>query len=330
MQVRWQTVVDIDRPIEVVFQFVNDVFNMPRLRGSTLSVRQANAGPVQLGTKFRSRVVILGYEVGITSEVTAWEPPHLAVATLVGGGVKSGSVTESLQETNQGTRLTRSMELDLKPLATAGWIIFGGLMRRRWTNASQNIKKLLENQPTADTEPRSETTADAVSSVGLTLHRTFLFTDIVGSTELVRVIGDAAWRDLRRWHDTTLRRIFDVYRGREVDHAGDGFLVAFERAGDAVACAVEIQRTLVDHRKGAGFAPRLRMGMHSGDVQPDGQAYVGTAVHIAARVASSAEEGQILATAATVAEAQITPAGSSRVLQLAGVADPVSVAAIAW
>lgn len=57
--------------------------------------------------------------------------------------------------------------------------------------------------------------------------RTFMFTDIVKSTTLVEAIGDDAWEDLLRWHDVTLRSLFAGHGGEEIDHAGDGFFVAF-------------------------------------------------------------------------------------------------------
>ena len=65
--------------------------------------------------------------------------------------------------------------------------------------------------------------------------RTFLFTDIVSSTSLLGVIGDDAWDDLRRWHDQTLRASFAQHSGDEIDHAGDGFFVAFPDATSALA-----------------------------------------------------------------------------------------------
>ena len=62
--------------------------------------------------------------------------------------------------------------------------------------------------------------------------RTFMFTDIVTSTDLVGLIGDDAWGELLRWHDRELRSAFAQHRGEEVEHTGDGFFVAFERAVD--------------------------------------------------------------------------------------------------
>ena len=66
--------------------------------------------------------------------------------------------------------------------------------------------------------------------------RTFMFTDIVTSTDLVGLIGDDAWGELLRWHDRELRSAFANHRGEEVKHTGDGFFVAFERAIDGLEC----------------------------------------------------------------------------------------------
>ena len=90
--------------------------------------------------------------------------------------------------------------------------------------------------------------------------KTFMFTDIVTSTDLVGLIGDEAWAELLHWHDRELRSAVAQHRGEDVNHTGDGFFVAFERAVDSVECAVEIQRRLSRHRRDHGFAPRVRMG----------------------------------------------------------------------
>src|ERR671918_350005 len=79
--------------------------------------------------------------------------------------------------------------------------------------------------------------------------RTFMFTDIVRSTDLVEVIGDEAWEDLLRWHDATLRSLFASHGG-EVGHpTGDGFFVAFPDPGSAIGAAIAVQRALVEHSR---------------------------------------------------------------------------------
>ncbi len=322
----WETVVEIDRPIEQVWHFVNEVFNTPRLRGSILVVHVRPPGPLRLGSTYQGRGVILGYEIGVRGEVTGWDPPREVVGSIAGSGIRSGWIRESLEPTPRGTRLTREMELELNSLLRIVWLLFGRLLSRRWDGASQNIKHLIEAAP-EDAGPMAPATS---SMVGASVRRTFLFSDIVGSTALVGLIGDAAWRDLRRWHDTTLRRLFDGHHGREVDHAGDGFLVAFDRAADAVACAIQVQRMLVEHRRSAGFAPAIRIGLHTGDARRDGLGFAGAAVHVAARVAESAEGGQILASSTTIEESQVTPAGPAQDSDLRGIAEPVPIAPIAW
>ena len=161
--------------------------------------------------------------------------------------------------------------------------------------------------------------------------RTFMFTDIVRSTQLVEAIGDESWADLVRWHDQTLRAIFATYGGQEVDHAGDGFFVAFSAARPAIECGIAIQRTLVDHRRKAGFAPQLRIGLHTAPAQRQGNAYRGKGVHVAARIAALAEAGEILASRDTLPSA---PAGitlsAPRFATLKGLSEPLEIVTLGW
>ena len=160
--------------------------------------------------------------------------------------------------------------------------------------------------------------------------RTFLFTDVVGSTALVGVIGDEAWSDLRRWHDETLRTSFASHGGEEVDHAGDGFFVAFPDPASAVTCAVEIQRSLAGHRRQHGFAPGVRMGIHAAEATHDGRDYAGMGVHAAARIAAAAEAGEILASAGTVGDLEGVSVSGRRTIELKGFAEPQEVVAVGW
>jgi class 3 adenylate cyclase len=160
--------------------------------------------------------------------------------------------------------------------------------------------------------------------------RTFMFTDIVRSTNLVEAIGDEAWANLVRWHDGILRSLFEAHGGEEVDHAGDGFFVAFGEPASAVACAVAIQRRLAEHRREHGFAPQVRVGVHAADASRHGVAYKGRGVHAAARIAGLADGGEILASAATSAAVPATTASEPRSVELKGFAEPVDVVAIDW
>ena len=159
--------------------------------------------------------------------------------------------------------------------------------------------------------------------------RTFLFSDVVGSTALLEAIGDEAWDELRRWHDQALRACFELHGGEEIDHAGDGFFVAFPEAGAAIACAIEIQRRLADHRRDHGFAPQVRIGLHAAEALAAGGDYTGKGVHTAARIGALAGGGEIVASAGTV---QGTPhAGADPTLaELKGLAEPVEVVRLEW
>lgn len=159
--------------------------------------------------------------------------------------------------------------------------------------------------------------------------RTFLFSDIVTSTDLVDLIGDDAWADLVRWHDRALREQFAAHGGEEVDHAGDGFFVAFEDPRQAVACAQAIQRRLLQHRRESGFAPRVRIGLHAAEAVRDADGYVGRGVHTAARIAALAAGGEILASRAAL-EAAGAAADGWRTVTLKGISEAVDVAPVDW
>jgi class 3 adenylate cyclase len=128
---------------------------------------------------------------------------------------------------------------------------------------------------------------------GERVKRTFLFTDIVGSTPLVEALGDDAWQELLRWHDQTLRTIFNRYGGTEVRQTGDGFFVAFEDASSGIEAAVGVQRSLAEHRRGHGFAPQVRIGLHETEAATRAVDFAGRGVHEAARIGSLAGGGQI-------------------------------------
>jgi len=161
--------------------------------------------------------------------------------------------------------------------------------------------------------------------------RTFMFTDMIGSTKLVEAIGDEAWDHLLRWHDRTLRSLFGTHGGQEIDHAGDGFFVAFESSAQAIACAVAIQRTLADHRRAHGFAPFLRIGLHTATASHAAAEFRGKGVHEASRIATLAEAGEIVASEDTVAGTVTdVPMSAPRLASLKGLSEPVRIVRIHW
>jgi class 3 adenylate cyclase len=160
--------------------------------------------------------------------------------------------------------------------------------------------------------------------------RTFMFTDIVGSTALVEAIGDDAWHDLLHWHDEALRRCIADGGGEEVEHTGDGFFVVFPDAGRALACAAKIQRTLADHRRDHGFAPQVRIGLHAAEATRVRDDYEGAGVHAAARIGALAEGGEVLVSVETIEGIDGVALGEPREVSLKGLAKPVRVAAVDW
>jgi class 3 adenylate cyclase/DNA-binding NarL/FixJ family response regulator len=129
---------------------------------------------------------------------------------------------------------------------------------------------------------------------------TFLFTDIEGSTRLLKRLGED-YAALLREHHKVFRTIFERHGGREVDTQGDAFFVAFSRAKDAVAAALDGQRAVAAHSWPQQVDVRVRMGMHTGEPALADERYIGLGVHRAARICSAAHGGQILLSHATYA-----------------------------
>jgi pimeloyl-ACP methyl ester carboxylesterase len=117
---------------------------------------------------------------------------------------------------------------------------------------------------------------------------TVLFTDIVGSTEHAARMGDRKWRDLIASHHALVRSQLERFRGREVDTAGDGFMATFDGPARGIRCAAAILQGVRD------LGIEVRAGLHTGECEQMGEKLGGIAVHIAARVASSAQPGEVL------------------------------------
>lgn len=130
---------------------------------------------------------------------------------------------------------------------------------------------------------------------------TFLFTDIEGSTQLARRLGQASWMEAISAHHDIVGGAILAHHGH-VDHTeGDAFVAVFSDATEAVAAAAQAQRGLADHAwpEGAGTL-RVRMGLHTGVVMAHSTGYLGLDAHLAARVATAANGGQTLITTATL------------------------------
>jgi len=169
----------------------------------------------------------------------------------------------------------------------------------------------------------------AQPAAGDPMTRTFMFTDIVKSTALVEAMGDEAWSEVLRWHDQTLRGLIARHDGQEINHSGDGVFASFAQPERAIECAVQIQRTLADHRRTHGFAPQVRIGVHQAAATRVGLDYRGKGVHEAARIAAEAQGGEVLASLTTAEPCNFT-LSEPREVSLKGIAQPVQVVSVSW
>jgi class 3 adenylate cyclase len=127
---------------------------------------------------------------------------------------------------------------------------------------------------------------------------TFLFSDIEGSTRLLRELGER-WEEALAAHNRILRDAFAEAGGREVDRQGDAFFAVFPQARSAVAAAASAQRTLASEQWPEGAELRVRMGLHTGEPSVGGEGYLGVDVVRAARICSAAHGGQVLVSETT-------------------------------
>ena len=158
---------------------------------------------------------------------------------------------------------------------------------------------------------------------------TILFTDLVGSAALFDRRGDEAADALRQAHFASLRTAVLTHGGREIKSAGDGLMVAFTSAADAVRCAIDMQRATT----GAVGGLAVRIGLDAGEPLAEGEDFYGTPVIVASRLCDAAAAGEVLASEVVrrVAGARVTalmrPAGAMR---FKGLSEPVSVASVHW
>jgi class 3 adenylate cyclase len=122
---------------------------------------------------------------------------------------------------------------------------------------------------------------------------TILFTDMVGSTEQAHKVGDAAWKRTVAMHDDVVRTVLVRFGGREVETAGDSFLIVFDGAERAIRCGLALVDAL------AAIRIPVRVGIHSGEVELTAERVRGVAVHATARIVDEARPGEVLVSGTT-------------------------------
>jgi class 3 adenylate cyclase len=122
---------------------------------------------------------------------------------------------------------------------------------------------------------------------------TILFTDVVDSTVLASDAGDASWKRTASMHDDVTRSVLGGFGGREIETAGDSFLVIFDSAEAAIRCGLALVRA----QEAIGIP--IRVGIHSGEVLVDDSQVRGLAVHAAARILDQAGAAEVLVSGTT-------------------------------
>src|SRR5262245_1511922 len=160
-----------------------------------------------------------------------------------------------------------------------------------------------------------------------------MFTDLVASTAQRARVGDARGDDLRREHDAIVDAAAAAHDGQVVKGTGDGAMVAFSGAADAIAAAVEIQRRIARRNLGSDEPLGLRIGISLGDLAVERGDLHGLAANEAARVCAAADAGQIVvsdvvrAVAGSRADAEFD---DPRDETFAGLPAPVRVWTVRW
>jgi class 3 adenylate cyclase len=129
---------------------------------------------------------------------------------------------------------------------------------------------------------------DTPPGAGSRVIATILFTDIVDSTVRAGDAGDASWKRTVAMHDDVVRSVLAGFGGREVETAGDSFLVVFDTAEGAIRCGLALVGAL------SAIQLPIRVGIHSGEVAMSGDHVRGLAVHTAARIVDQAGAGEVL------------------------------------
>jgi class 3 adenylate cyclase len=136
---------------------------------------------------------------------------------------------------------------------------------------------------------------------------TFLFTDIEGSTRLWQAAPEGMRQGLER-HDATVRKAIEAHSGYVFSTGGDGFAVAFNRVGDALATASATQAMLRAESWPEGAVIRVRMALHTGEASERGGDYFGPAVNLTARLMAAAHGGRVVSSRSTASLAEASVA----------------------
>lgn len=162
---------------------------------------------------------------------------------------------------------------------------------------------------------------------------TLLFSDIENSTRLNERLGDQRWLEMLGTHNSIVRAQVGEHGGYEVKSQGDGFMVAFPSARQAVSCAIDIQRALARRAANGELPLRVRIGIHTGEAIRHSGDFYGKSVILAARIADQAQGGEILVS--SLVEQLVAPSGDLRFkdageVELKGLSGRQQLYRVAW
>ena len=221
--------------------------------------------------------------VGIYGESYGWVAPEMDISGLEDEYVLSqGKPTLLYVKEPSEHRDGRLVEL-IRRIEADGRVSY------KTFSTAEGLGEQLSNDLAVMLTERFSQASEALPSGTVTM----LFTDIEGSTQLVRTLGKR-YPDVLNEHHRLLREAFATHDGHEIGTEGDSFFVVFRRATDAVAAAVGAQRALAAHTWPDGVEVRVRMGVHTGEPALGGEGYSGLGVHRAARIAAAGHGGQVL------------------------------------
>jgi class 3 adenylate cyclase len=195
-----------------------------------------------------------------------------------------------------------------------------------YADGVRTLVAAIRNLPATSTPSAARPTRSRTPGESVTL--TFLFSDVVGSTELLQRLGEERGRALFEKHHAHLSKAILDNGGTELEWLGDGVLASFSSSAQAIKCALEMQRAA--RKPVSGQAIGLRVGVHTGEAMRREGGYFGNAVVIARRLCDAAQSGQVL-TSGLVASmlsgrsVKFRPQGS---FELKGLSSPVDVFAV--
>jgi len=139
----------INRPIDEVWRFAVEPFNVPRWGGGRLQVHVAPPGPAAVGSTIRQRFVFLGFEAEIRTTITEWKVPHAAAHSVTdarSGVFRSATFRTTLEAVAGGTRVVRMAEAEPRGIWRLFWPFLAPIMKRRMDAQTRNLKRLIETQ----------------------------------------------------------------------------------------------------------------------------------------------------------------------------------------